>query len=142
MKITKVSYQKTYSIGPYLTDRVGFEAEPEGIPGDSPMEILSWLQEIADEWHKKSHPHIYQDTINNISQRDANYSPPPSTTTFTSNAPIIIEYEKEPDTDYLSLIQSAATLESLKEYKLIAGQPGNEELYKAYCNRVKQLANG
>lgn len=56
MKITKVFYQKTYSIGPYLTDRVGFEAEPEGNPGDAPMDMLSMLHDLADEWHKAQYP--------------------------------------------------------------------------------------
>lgn len=59
MKIEKVTYQKTYSIGPYLTDRVGFEAsinEDE----ETPEAALSQLQEVADEWHKGVYPHLYQ----------------------------------------------------------------------------------
>jgi len=69
MKIEKVTYQKTYSIGPYLTDRVGFEAsldEPRREQDGSytiftPEGALSELEKIADEWHKKSHPHLYQE---------------------------------------------------------------------------------
>lgn len=60
MKITKVTYQKTYSIGPYLTDRVGIEADPEG--DETPADVLDNLRAKADEWHKAEHPHLYQDS--------------------------------------------------------------------------------
>jgi predicted RNase H-like HicB family nuclease len=67
MKITKVTYQKTYSIGPYLTDRVGFEAELDGNDGvnlfpETPESALSQLKELADKWHKESNPHLYQES--------------------------------------------------------------------------------
>lgn len=69
MKIEKITYQKTYSIGPYLTDRVGFEATPSEpwleengkLHLDTTDEILSNLEKIADEWHRKAHPHLYQE---------------------------------------------------------------------------------
>src|ERR1700743_2881012 len=66
MRITKVTYQKTYSIGPYLTDRVGFEADLDGNNGvdlfpETPESALSQLKELADKWHKKSNPHLYQE---------------------------------------------------------------------------------
>lgn len=131
MKITKVSYQKTYSIGPYLTDRVGFEAEPEGIPGDSPMEMLSWLEEMADEWHKKAHPHLYQESKPITSGYIS--------TSLSAHVPEIYYTEQIKSADILTLIHTAADLETLKSFKLIAGQPGNEELYKAYNSRVKEL---
>lgn len=60
MKIEKVTYQKTYSIGPYLTDRVGFEATLE--KDETPDEALGWLKMQADDWHREANPHLYQDT--------------------------------------------------------------------------------
>lgn len=61
MTIKTVTYQKTYSIGPYLTEKIGFEATPDEIYGDDPLGMLSMLEERADEWHKKAHPHLYQE---------------------------------------------------------------------------------
>lgn len=55
MKIEKVSYQKAYIIGPYLQEKVGFEAS---IDGDSPEEVLSKLRKMADDWHKENNPHL------------------------------------------------------------------------------------
>ena len=59
MKIEKVTYQKTYSIGPYLTDRIGLEASVD--EGESAADVLDNLRGKADEWHKSEHPHLYQD---------------------------------------------------------------------------------
>lgn len=53
MKIDKVSYQKAYIIGPYLQEKIGFEAS---IDGDSPEEVLSKLRTMADDWHKENNP--------------------------------------------------------------------------------------
>jgi hypothetical protein len=72
MKIEKVTFQTTYNIGPFLNVKVGFEAQLsgpywEGSEADghfkieSPEEVLSNLRKLADEWHKKEYPHLYQE---------------------------------------------------------------------------------
>ena len=54
MKIERVSYQKAYVIGPYLQEKVGFEATLD--PGEFPENALKVLQDIADQWHKENNP--------------------------------------------------------------------------------------
>lgn len=146
MKITKVSYQKTYSIGPYLTDRVGFEADidtsnDKDLFPDTPESALSELRKLADEWHKANNPHLYQEIKIQEQMHEVPFRMP---IIYPGNTPPVIEYEKGESTPgtYLSDIQSAATLEELKTFKTIAGSTGNEELYKAYNSRVKELVNG
>lgn len=57
MKIEKVSYQKAYIIGPYLQEKVGFEASYN--PNEETAEdVLSKLRKMADEWHKENNPHL------------------------------------------------------------------------------------
>jgi hypothetical protein len=125
MKITTVTYQKTYSIGPYLTERIGFEAQPEGNPGDAPMDMLTMLEELADEWHKKAHPHLQQE---------------PELTRFPPQLGVVaeIQTERTDPNDTLALIQNAPTLEVLTTFKLLVGK--DTDLYNAYCKRIKELA--
>lgn len=142
MKITKVSYQKTYSIGPYLTDRVGFEAEPSNdwvredgkLEWETPEIILSRLENLADEWHKKEHPHLYQQEVKGFGDLPENQK-----TKVTFGPPPTIEYEKEPAPNYLTLIQEAPDLDALKSFKVIASSDPTKELYNAYNKRLKEL---
>ena len=69
MKVEKVTFQTTYNIGPFLNTKVGFEATVDqqtigvnggSIRGEEPGEVLSKLRILADEWHKKEYPHLYQ----------------------------------------------------------------------------------
>ncbi len=60
MKIERVSYQKTFSIGPYLTDKVGIESGVDA--GETPELVLTTLKAIAEEWHKVSNISLYGDS--------------------------------------------------------------------------------
>src|ERR1700753_3403698 len=94
MKINKVNYQKSFNIGPFLQEKIGFEADVE--PGDSTVDILNNLKSKADEWHRNSNPHLYQSTTNVASQWDVNYIPPTSTaTTATNGGPTVINIQDE-----------------------------------------------
>lgn len=132
MKIDKISYQKTYSIGPYLTDRIGLEASLEG--HESCGEALLQLKAEADKAHKELNPHLYQESA---------HMPLPSPLFRTSPGPSVMEIQTE-KTDksrtYTMCIQEAATLEELKEFKLLASN--DKELYSAYNQRLKELTNG
>lgn len=133
MKITKVSYNKTFATGPYLNEKIGIEIEVDS--GEEAEEAFRVAVVTVGMWHKSANPHLYQEskteepTYTVAGRPPIVYQPPPP----------VIEYEKEPPTDYLSLIQSAPTFLTLKQFKVIAGSPGNEELYKAYNDRVKIL---
>lgn len=129
MKITTVSLSRTIPTGPYMNDKVGMEATLE--EGESESDALHTLSARIEKWHKENSPHLYQESN-------------PITSGYVSVAlpiqvPEIYYTEQIPSTDVLSLIQTAADLETLKSFKVIAGSPGNEELYKAYNSRVKEL---
>ena len=57
MKIDRVRYDKKFSIGPYLTDSVGIEAQVD--PGETPELVLTTLVAIVDEWHKSTNKSLY-----------------------------------------------------------------------------------
>src|SRR5574337_1879432 len=54
MKIDRVRYDKKFSIGPYLTDSVGIEAQVDA--DETPELVLTTLKSIVEEWHKELHP--------------------------------------------------------------------------------------
>jgi len=57
MKITTVSYQKTFIIGPYQNEKIGFEAEIDQRV-EHPDQVLTSLKDMAENWHKISNPHL------------------------------------------------------------------------------------
>jgi hypothetical protein len=65
MKIEKVSYQKLFSIGNFLNERIGFEASID--EGESPEAVVKHLKEVADNLHKEMNPgleiHVNYDAI-------------------------------------------------------------------------------
>lgn len=52
MKIDKVTYNTSFVTGPYLQDKIGFEATLE--KGDTPKKALTELKKIAEEWQKEN----------------------------------------------------------------------------------------
>ena len=104
MKITTVSYQKTYSIGPYLTDKIGLEASLDD--KESVADVLDNLRGKADEWHKAEHPHLYQES-----------NPEPSLTRFPPplTGPAVMETIDYKKWDQFEIaIENAQTLEELE----------------------------
>lgn len=131
MKIEKVTYQKTYSIGPYLTDKIGLEASVD--EGESAADVLDNLRAAADEWHKSEHPHLYQDDYG-IS------NPPTGSISYTKESivsPVVQIEFRNGQQDTLDGIKSATTLEELSTFKKLSGN--NKELYEAYNQRLKEL---
>lgn len=52
MKVTSISYQKTFPLGPYLNERVGIEIEVE--EGDALEEVFLFAKNQVNDWgHKK-----------------------------------------------------------------------------------------
>ena len=68
MKITKVQYGKTYSLGNYCSERIDLEAsvdeEEETVTG-----VIADLKKMCDAEHKANNPHLYQEEqVINITQ--------------------------------------------------------------------------
>jgi hypothetical protein len=53
MRITKVTYQKAFVVGPYLQQRVGFEADVDD--NEDIAECLSKLRHMAEDWDGKQY---------------------------------------------------------------------------------------
>lgn len=60
MKITKVTYQKAFITGPFLQEKIGFEAEIEDAE-ESVTATLAELKSLAEGWHHNNNPHLYQE---------------------------------------------------------------------------------
>jgi hypothetical protein len=59
MKITKVQYGKTYSLGNYCSERIDLEATLD--ERDLECDVIGFLKDKCDEIHKKNNPHLYQE---------------------------------------------------------------------------------
>lgn len=133
MKITKVTYQKAFVTGPFLQERIGYEAEVDS-DNESPSGALTMLQRMADIWHKENNPHIYQEigstnipehTILGVNQF------------MQQSSPIInIQHEK-----IQIAIENAKTLEELKDIKTV-NPLLPVPLMEMYNSKLKQLTNG
>lgn len=135
MKIGKATFDCTIGMPGFSNVKPG-AVEIILEDGETVEEAWSELNRRALAWHKKEFPHIYQESYNTDIPPKANFYP-------TSNGADLTVYnlqdERDKSADVLLAIQLAPTLDELKHYKFIAGQPGNEELYKAYNSRVKEL---
>ena len=138
MKITKVSYQKTYSIGPYLTDRVGFEADLGD--NESCTEALAQLRKEADDWHIKTNPHSYQESESMRGQIIRETIKGAAQSSLPIGPPAPMQIEKDNPEDILDLIQNAPSLEVLKTFKVLASSDPSKVLYNAYNKRLKELS--
>jgi len=137
MKIEKVTYQKTYSIAPYLTDRVGFEATPEGKPDEDPKEMLSFLEGMADAWHKKAHPHLYPDLSGIKQDGNETFISKPDLGNVPYSLPIISK-----DKEKIEIaIDNADTVDELKDVKTVYPLiPAS--LINHYNKRMQELTAG
>ena len=99
---------------------------------------LKELDQIAADLRKEAHPHLYQETTDlNKKWVHAASEHMQQTNAAPTTLPTISK-DKEPEADYLRLIMEAGSLEELKTYKFIASA-GNQILYDAYCQRIKEL---
>lgn len=137
MKITKVTYQKAFIIGPYLQEKIGVEVEIE--PGDNEDTVFCITKDQVDRWHKENNPHLYQNKdldqlLTEHIMGDPYLHPP--------KQPAVIDYGKHDGSPQgvLADIQKAKTMEELTPYKLLAAQ--DKTTYSAYCTRLKELSNG
>jgi hypothetical protein len=138
MKITKVSYQKAFVTGPFLQEKIGFEAEMDNEPVpqsdamlfESPMAVLDRLKDMAEKFHKDANPHLYQES-KGVSEWMAP-TPPQEHWEIPKDIPTISK-----DTEKLEIsIDNATTLEDLSIIKDACGKSG---LVGPYMKKMNQL---
>lgn len=121
MKITKITYQKSYVIGPYLQERIGFEADiSEDKQGHIDIEnALRILQLEADTYHDR-----YCKYKEPVQEQPASPSSP---------MPIIDRSAKEKLEIAIDNADSIETLSTLKE------EASKHGLVSQYMNKLKEL---
>lgn len=124
----KVSYQRMYSIGVYLNERIGFEYDMPVEP-TSEEQILTQvevLKRLCDEAHRRLNPSLGQ-----ISE--AQYQ------SFSPEKIPEQQVEKQSPGQIIEAIQKCTELDGdfgLRSYKLLTGNPLIKE---AYDKRLKEL---
>lgn len=114
MKIERITYQKAFITGPFLQEKIGFEAEiDEHI--QSVHDALMQLKSMAEGFHKEANPHLYQESKTVTSGYYAVDSPyaPAATYSAPGTIPIISK-----DAEKIEIaIDNATTLEELNKIK-------------------------
>lgn len=130
MKITTVSYGRTYPLGNYASERIDLEADVEIL--DDTQEVVNRLKFMCDEIHKKNNPHLYQEQTPIVSNQQI----------FTATAPIEIKQQEEkisPEQALKEQIDSANDLKGLEWLKPILKKFPQLETY--YNEKHSQLTN-
>jgi hypothetical protein len=136
MKITKISYQKAFVVGPYLQEKIGVEIEVED--GDETAAFREAVIKVGG-WHRDANPHLYKEETYPQPFPDPNRFDhltnlkTPMQVTFQNGAiPVISK-----DLERLEIqIDNATTLEELAPIKEAIWQAG---LTKQYMKKVEEL---
>lgn len=147
MKVTIVSYQRTYNLGSYNSEKIGLEATID--EGEDVKNVADALRIMCDVMHKENNPHLYQekDVVKEWMNNPIFY---PSTTeplpTTTISASVYSSYG-EPSNPLTqeqkihNLITQSTSLPELEQYKLLSNNKKYPSLKEAYTQRLKELTN-
>lgn len=118
----KVFYQRTYSIAPYLTERIGFEVDteidslmPDGKKID-PTTAVQSLKELCDKAHKELNPNLEE----------------------MKGTHVVPVQEKETKIGMIEAINDCTTLDVLKTFSLLS--KSNPENKAAYDKKYLELS--
>jgi hypothetical protein len=129
MKITKVTYQKAFQIGPFLQERIGVEIDLE--ESDDPNQAFQLAKEMTEDFHKQANPHLEGTTIANVSGIQPER--------FDETQEIQAGRSTDAKTALIQDIMSCKEVKVLESYKLLVkSQP---ELQVAYDKRMEELLN-
>lgn len=128
MTITTVSYQKTYNLGNYSSERIGVEVSIN--EGENAMEALDTAKKLCQEFHDKNNPEPFVSGETII--QPASTEPIPEIKVDKRTAKEIQEQK------LISDINSCTEIKVLESYRLIA--KSNEKLQTAYDLKMEQLS--
>lgn len=131
MKITTVTYSRTYPTGLYANEKIGVEATIDET--DNVDQVFDMLKGICDGQHKSNNPHLYTETQTSwqneiIEHGKSEQQIPPSTPKTQPHSTI-------------EAINSCTTLKVLQEFDLIVQNMGKKypEIQEAYQQKLTQL---
>jgi hypothetical protein len=131
MKITKISYQKAFVVGPYLQEKIGVEIEVED--GDEEKAFKVALVTVGT-WHRSANPHLYKEgnpSFHRMEDEPAFGRSGPSTPSQ------VIDYKEKENLEIA--IDNATSLSQLEEIKDKCWGCG---LSQQYIIKFNELNNG
>lgn len=126
MKIERITFGKTIAMPGYNNDKPEVEAILE--PGETLEQALSALNKRLADWHKAEYPNLYQESKPMEGYVKSDFTVPNQA----------FHVDRTQAEDPLILIQNAPDMVALSSFKLIVST--NQDLYKAYCKRLKELS--
>ena len=145
MKITQVSYLKTFPLGQFINEKIEITIDLN--EGDDVQSALSLARSECELNHKTNNPHLYQEqeTMGEypISTSKEN---PLETDKYQEfrDTPISQHLENQRLTQeqkFLQLISLATSTKELSMYEKTANNPKYPNLKEAYDKKLKQLTN-
>lgn len=151
MIVKTVSYQKTFNLGNYCSERIGLEMELE--EGKTIEETLDEAKKIATEWHEANNPQLYgkKAYVDDYNPNGSVYTAMTDSNSQkveiskSPNNPETIRWEinnedpiKKRTTTLVDAINSCKEIKVLESYKLMVR--GKEELQTAYDKKLKELS--
>lgn len=128
MKITTVSYQKTYPTGQYANEKIWIEATID--EREDVQLVVSNLKHCCDEIHKKNNPHLYQE------QETINATPEH----YNELIDILTQPQPTKEQQFQTAITQVTDINELeKVWKKIAHNPKYPSLKETYNQKLKEL---
>jgi len=135
MKIDKISYQKTFNLGNYSSERIGVDILLN--EGEDAKEALATAKQLVTEYHKENNPQIYEEQhplYNNIVEVMNAVESDVRTFNKKSDPPKLSQEET-----IIRDIHTCTELKTLQAYKLIAkNNPTIQEHYTAKLSELSQ----
>ena len=125
MKIKSVSYSKLYSLGMYMNERIGFEAEIDDT--EDKLSALAKLKSLSETFHKQSNPGLYIEEIHEEQ---------------VGNPPTKEQQEKDFIDGVITIIKSSQNRKSVEWHKNTVDkyEKNYPELGIAYRNQLQKFA--
>ena len=112
MKITEITYNRTFNLGNYNSERIGVKFDIND--GESASEALELAKQLVEETHKNNYPNLVVEPI----------------------VEVILSKEEITQSN-IKAIMSANTIAELETYKLMKSQ--SKDCFHAYNVREKEL---
>lgn len=128
----KISYQRSYPIGPFLQERIGFETEIDPTEIE-PMDEIESLKRMCDEAHKRLNPNLPTDYSDVQGHPQAEQQKPiPEVQTDPIEAQI---------QGHIEIIKMCRSIQSLRLREKTVERYGEQypELKKSYEEKLKSF---
>ncbi len=133
MKVTQVSYLKTFPLGQFINEKI--EIVVSIGEGDDVQSALSLARSECELNHKTNNPHLYQEQETSITQYEERINALDNSITYSPIPTQPLTQEQK----FLNLIQLATSIKELSMYEKTANNPKYPQLKQAYDNKLNQL---